>query len=93
MDNGEGLKGLIPPLANSDYWTTHRADLPCLVRKGIKGKMVVNGVEYGNQEMLGISRLTEFEITNIFNYINNSWGNQGTLWTGDEVRNALKNCE
>ncbi len=92
MENGEGLRGLIPPLAKADYLVKERASLPCIIRKGQKGAIVVNGVEYGQQEMPAIAKLTDFEITNILNYIDNSWGNQGKLWTVDEVRAGLDKC-
>ena len=93
MENGEGLKGLIPPLAKADYLTNFRADLPCIIRKGQKGKIVVNGVEYGQQEMLPIAKLTDFEITNILNYIGTTWGNTEKIWTVDEVLQGLEQCQ
>ena len=61
METGEGLRGLIPPLAKSDYLAAHRADLACLIRNGQRGKIVVNGVEYNQQEMLGIKKLSDLE--------------------------------
>lgn len=93
MENGEGLRGLIPPLANADYLAKNRDAIPCIIRKGMKGKMVVNDIEYGQQEMLPIPQLTEFEITNILNYISTSWGNKERLWTADEVRLGLDKCQ
>ena len=97
MENGSGLQGLIPPLAQSDYLAAHRAELPCILLRGQKGKIVVNGVEYGNQEMLPIKRLTgdpltDFEIANILNYISTSMGNKEKIWTIDEIREGLKSC-
>ena len=92
MENGEGLRGLIPPLAKADYLSKSRGDIPCSIRKGLKGKIIVNGVEYGQQEMLAISKLSEFEIANILNYIGTSWGNNEKLWTADEVRAGLDKC-
>ena len=93
QDNGEGVRGLIPPLAKSDYLPKHRSELACLIRQGQKGNIVVNGVTYGAQEMLGIASLSEFEIVNVLNYVTTSWGNQGELWKVEEVREALKKCE
>jgi hypothetical protein len=93
MENGEGLKGLIPPLVKADYLTTHRSDIPCNIRNGMKGKLIVNGVEYGQQEMLPIKKLTESEIANIMNYISTSWGNNEKLWTLEEVRQGLDKCQ
>jgi mono/diheme cytochrome c family protein len=97
MEDGGGLKGLIPPLAKSDYLAAHRAELPCILLRGQKGKIVVNGVEYGNQEMLPVKRLTgdpltDFEMANILNYISTSMGNSEKIWTIDEIREGLKAC-
>lgn len=97
MEDGSGLKGLIPPLLKSDYLLAHRAELPCILLRGQKGKIVVNGVEYGNQEMLPVKRLTgdpltDFEMTNILNYISTSMENKEKIWTIDEIREALKAC-
>jgi mono/diheme cytochrome c family protein len=92
QDQGEGVRGLIPPLAKSDYLSTHRSDLSCIISHGQKGNIVVNGVTYGTQEMLGIPDMTEFEIANILNYVSTNWGNNEKLWTVDEVRDGLKKC-
>jgi mono/diheme cytochrome c family protein len=92
-ENGEGLRGLIPPLAKSDYLSKNRANLACLIRIGQKGPIMVNGVGYGQQEMPAIAKLTDFEITNIFNYIGTSWGNTEKLWTVEEIREGLKQCQ
>ena len=92
MENGEGLKGLIPPLAKADYLIKHRSELPCFFRKGLQGNIEVNGVTYGQQQMPANDKFSDFEITNIFNFIDHSWGNNNKLWTVDEVREGLKQC-
>ena len=92
-ENGEGLRGLIPPLAKSDYLSKNRGDLSCIIRRGQKGAIMVNGVGYGQQEMPAIAKLTDFEITNILNYVGTSWGNAEKLWTVEEVREGLKQCQ
>ena len=92
MENGEGLKGLIPPLAKADFLIKHRGELSCIIRKGLKGNIEVNGVAYGQQVMLPLDKFSDFEVTNIFNYIDNSWGNHGKLWTVDEVTEDFKKC-
>jgi mono/diheme cytochrome c family protein len=92
-ENGEGLRGLIPPLAKSDYLSKNRESLACIIRVGQKGAILVNGVGYGQQEMPAIAKLTDFEITNILNYVGTSWGNTEKLWTVEEIREGLKNCQ
>jgi hypothetical protein len=52
----------------------------------------VNGKTYSN-EMPGIEKLTEFEITNIINYIHTSWGNNLPIVKHPQVQEWLKPCE
>lgn len=92
MADGTGLKGLIPPLAGADYLSNYPEKIPCIIRAGIKGEMTVNGQTY-TTEMAGIERLTEFEITNIINYIHTSWGNDLPIVEHLQVREWLKACE
>ena len=73
--DGTGLGKLFPPLAKSDYMDNNREAVICLIRYGIKGEVLVNGVSY-NQEMKGIPTLTDLEIAEIASYIYNSWGNE-----------------
>jgi len=47
--NGEALLGLIPPLKNSDYLQQHQTDIPCIVRHGLKGEIVVNNMAYDHE--------------------------------------------
>jgi mono/diheme cytochrome c family protein len=92
MEDGTGLVGVIPPLAGADYLGLHPEKLPCIINKGIKGEIIVNGRKY-NTEMVGIPRLTEFEITNVINYINTAWGNDFEIVKHMDVRKALEACE
>ena len=92
METGLGLKGLIPPLAKADYLRDHQTDIPCLIKNGIKGNITVNGREY-NTEMAGIPNLTDVQINNIINYINNAWGNKYGDSNVKKVKKALKQCD
>ncbi len=92
MPDGSGLKALIPPLAGADFLAKSPELVPCIIRNGVKGEMVVNGITY-DTEMAGIERLTEFEITNIINYIHTSWGNDLPIVEHLQVREWLKPCE
>lgn len=80
-EQGEGLGQLIPPLAGSDYLAQHSGQLACIVRNGLNGPIVVNGVPY-NQLMLGVQdttthrELSPAQVTNLLNYIESHWGNR-----------------
>lgn len=79
-EQGEGIGQLVPPLAGSDYLAQHPRVLACIVRQGLNGPIVVNGVSY-NQLMLGVQdttthrKLSPAQITNLLNYIEGHWGN------------------
>lgn len=89
---GEGLKRLIPPLAGADYLTKNRAGLACVVRKGMKGPVIVNGVDYNQVMPPADSHLTDSQITNILNFVQTSWGNKGEIFTIREVSEQLRGC-
>ncbi len=91
MDDGKGLINIIPPLAGADFLANHPEKLPCIIYQGMSGKVTVNGKIY-NTEMPGSPKLTEFEITNVINYINNAWGNDYGVVKHLSVREALKEC-
>jgi mono/diheme cytochrome c family protein len=90
--DGLGLKALIPPLAGSDFLSSSGEKVPCIIRAGIKGEVTVNGKIF-NTEMPGSEKLTEFEITNIINYIHTSWGNDLPVVEHLQVREWLRACE
>ena len=90
-EQGEGLRRLMPPLAGSDYLTTHRAALPCLIRQGQRGRIVVNGVTY-DQVMPAHTDLSDSQIANILNYVHGAWGNHNPKHTIREVSELLEAC-
>lgn len=91
MDDGIGLSALIPPLAGSDYLKSHRDRLPCILRKGLSDTIYVNGRMYAEQ-MPGVPTLSDIQVTNLLNFINNSWGNRNGIFRLDEVQRALATC-
>ncbi len=92
MDDGSGLAGNIPPLAQADYVRENQDKLACIIRYGMEGEIVVNGTSYNNP-MEGIPQLTEFEIANVINYINHAWGNDYGYVPMQDIRAALEDCE
>lgn len=90
MEDGKGLAKLIPPLANSDYLRENQALIPCILRHGQEGKILVNGVWY-DQKMAG-EKYSEVQINNIINYINSAWGNNLEPVTIVETKKRLSEC-
>ena len=92
MDAGEGLGALIPPLVAADYLTENRDQLACILRHGLQDTIVVNGKTYA-EKMPGNDKLTEIQITNVLNYVLQSWGNQVPPLTFEEVKTSLERCK
>lgn len=84
MPNGEGVQGTFPPLAQSDWLMTKRAESIHAVKHGQKGEITVNGESYnGIMVPMGLS---DEEIADVLNYVMNSWGNsQDAMITPEEV--------
>jgi mono/diheme cytochrome c family protein len=73
MGNGEGVSGIFPPLAKSDYLMKNREESIRSIKYGQKGEIFVNGIKYNG--MMPSPGLSSEEIADVMNYINNSWGN------------------
>lgn len=89
--NGKGLGLVYPPLAPSDFMDKNFEAVICLMKKGGKGEMVVNGKNF-NKPMPGIPLLTELEIAEIATYIYNSWGHEKGLIEVKDVNRILQPC-
>jgi len=89
FEEGTGLRRLMPPLAGSDYLKNRPRDVVRGIRYGMKGPIVVNGITY-DEVMPGNQDLSEFQIVNIVNYINQAWGNDYGRITVEETRRWLK---
>ncbi|HYI77537.1 MAG TPA: cytochrome c [Chryseolinea sp.] len=84
MEKGEGLEGAFPPLAKSDYLMADKARSIRQILNGASGEMVVNGKTY-NGEMPAMD-LTDEQVSDVLNYVRNSWGNKGAAVTPAEVK-------
>lgn len=93
MDDGSGLKGVIPPFINIGDRYSEPATLACILTNGKSGVITIDGVEYGAMEMPGVATLKPAEIVNILNYIYHLWGKDKYVLKVEEVEAALNNCE
>ncbi|HEX6928470.1 MAG TPA: copper-containing nitrite reductase [Gammaproteobacteria bacterium] len=84
QSNGEGLPGVFPPLANSDYLMADKERAIAIVLNGLSGPVTVNGRQY-NSVMPAMSQLTDDGIANILTYVMNSWGNEDGMVSAEEV--------
>lgn len=89
MDEGQGIEDVYPPLAKADYLMKDKMRSIDNVIHGVTGEIVVNGRTY-NMEMMPFEFLTDQEVSDVLNYIRNSWGNKGEAVTPEEVSAARK---
>ena len=92
MQDGKGLRGIIPPLANSDFLFKNISQIPCIIKYGIKDTIIVNDTIY-NTEMEGIPELSAVQINNIINFINHEWNNGIKESNIIDVEKSLHNCQ
>ena len=83
QEQGEGIEDVFPPLAKSDYLMADKTRSIKQTLHGVSGEIKVNGKTY-NGEMSGFD-LTDEEVSDVLNYIRNSWGNKGVAITPQEV--------
>lgn len=88
QEQGEGIEDVFPPLAKSDYLMADKTRSIKQTLHGVSGEIKVNGNIY-NGEMSGFD-LTDEEVSDVLNYIRNSWGNKGAAITPQEVAAARK---
>ncbi|MBV7267858.1 c-type cytochrome [Winogradskyella luteola] len=92
MANGKGVPKAFPPLADADYLRDNQNKSILGVKNGMSGKIIVNGITY-NSVMTPLG-LSNEEVADVMNYINNSWGNNyGKFLTAQEVTNIIKKQE
>ena len=87
QENGDGLIGAFPPLANSDYLMEDIDRAIEIAANGMEGEIVVNGETYNS--VMAPQGLSDEEIRDVVNYVLNSWGNDGGEVTLEDVKRVL----
>jgi len=86
LDNGEGVSGVFPPLARSDYLLSNVEMSIRGLKYGLSGRIVVNGEEYNG--VMQNQGLDNIEIADVMNFILNNWGNESKeIITENQVAN------
>lgn len=88
MGQGEGVEGLNPPLAKSDYLLKTPDKALRAIKLGLEGPVVVNGVKY--DAMMASLGLSDEEVADVMNYISNAWGNKSTKIYTPKMAAAIK---
>ncbi|MCH4553763.1 c-type cytochrome [Aestuariibaculum lutulentum] len=88
LPNGEGVKNVYPPLAKSDFLIKNQEVSIRAVKYGTNGELKVNGIVYKN--VMAPLGLSDSEVADVMNYINNSWGNKNKKMITKEVVEKIK---
>tara|TARA_B100000886_G_C20276432_1_gene429243 strand:+ start:227 stop:622 length:396 start_codon:yes stop_codon:yes gene_type:complete len=82
LENGQGVKGIYPPLAKSDFLEDINLTISS-IKYGLKGPIKVNGEDYNS--IMVSQGLDDEEISDVVNYILNSWGNSTNKLITEEI--------
>jgi len=90
-DHGEGIVRIYPPLVGSEWATGDPERLIKLTLHGIWGKIQVRGKIFesarGVPPMTAIGNMfTDAEIAGVLTYVRNSWGNDASTISPDDVK-------
>jgi glucose/arabinose dehydrogenase/mono/diheme cytochrome c family protein len=81
---GQGIPGVFPPLAGSDYLL---ADIDRAIRiicEGLNGEITVNARRYAG--VMPPAILQDEEVASVLNYVLRNWGNAGPEVTSEQVK-------
>ena len=82
--DGDGVAGVFPPLAESDWLRGGAEKAVEAVLNGLSGPIVVNGEGYNG--VMPSMRMSDTEIANVLTFVYSSWNNPGDEITVDDVR-------
>lgn len=88
LPNGQGVNNVYPPLAKSDFLIKNQDASIRAVKYGMTGETKVNGVTYKN--VMAPLGLSDSEVADVMNYINNSWGNKNKKMITKEIVEKIK---
>ncbi len=86
MQNGEGLPGVFPPLAGSDFLKADKERAIRIVAKGLSGEVTVNGRKFNSVMPPQEAALADEQIADVLTFVMNSWGNDFGRVTIDDVK-------
>lgn len=86
MKEGQGVEGVFPPIAKSDYLNADKNRAISILKHGLKGEITVNGKKYNN--VMPHLELSDEEIANVLTYVYSKWGNNGQSVSIPEVKSV-----
>ena len=82
---GQGLPGVFPPVAKSDFLMADVNRSITTVIHGRSGPITVNGQKYDGA-MPALPMLNDDQVADVLTFIRNSWGNSGNVITPAQVK-------
>jgi len=82
--NGEGLPGVFPPLAGSEWVAGEPKILANILLHGITGEITVKGQTFAGM-MPPFPQLSDAEIAAVLTHIRSTWGNQADAVAADLI--------
>ena len=81
---GQGIPGVFPPLAGSDYLLADIDRAIRIVCEGLNGEITVNARRYAG--VMPPAILQDEEVASVLNYVLRNWGNAGPEVTAERVK-------
>ena len=88
---GEGFGELAPPLTDTVFLKTNKANLACIIKNGSNEVMVVGGKKYDSK--MPSFNLADIDVAQVTVYITNSFGNKQGMYTYEQVSKDLGSCK
>lgn len=82
--NGQGLPGVFPPLAGSEWVVGDPKVLANILLHGVSGKIEVAGQSFDGM-MPAFPQLSDAEIAGVLTHIRSTWGNQAEAISADFI--------
>lgn len=82
--NGQGVPGVFPPLAGSDFLNADKKRAIGVVSSGLEGPIAVNGQKFAN--VMPRLSLSDEDIANVLSFVYANWGNSKQQVTPQEVK-------
>jgi mono/diheme cytochrome c family protein len=83
--NGQGLPGVFPPLAGSEWVNGKDSTVAAIVLHGITGSLSVKGSRYNGAMPAFGAQLSDEQIAAVLSYLRTQWGNKAAPVATDTV--------
>ena len=83
---GQGVPGVYPPLAKSDWLTQDRARAIKVLCEGLAGQIQVGGIVYNN--VMPAQILDDAQVADVLTYVSNAWDGSFAAFAPGDVKAA-----